>query len=660
MLSTQVDLISGGPWTHELPEPARAYGGLAEGWVVAPPPLLTPSQWADEHRRLPETSAARGARWRTSFTPYLRGIMDSVTEPGVRKIALIKGAQTGGSEALHNILGFFIHHDPCAMLMVHPSKEVAQEWSKERLDDMLRSAPALNAIVTERTDQAMGRRAESTLTLKLFPNGYLALGGANTPNTFARRSVRIAMGDDVDRFPAVVGDEGDPAELLENRTTTFWNGLTFLVSTPTLVGGRIDTLYKRSDQRRFFVTCPNCGRSDWIAWSDRSHFWVYYEADKPDTARLACSTDEHGGCGTLMGEPERRRMVTAGEWRPTAVAREPGLIGFHLPAMLSLLGAVSLPWLVGKWIAAQDRGPESLKVFINTMLGEGWEQRGRRVEHQKLYDRREQYGADVEVPAGAVVLTAGVDVQENRFEIQVHAWGLGEERWLVDWRSIPGTPDSEDAETWSSLLAALKRRYRHASGLQLPIHATCIDSGYATERVYDFVLAQQARKVFATKGFAGKSGNPIVMKVAEKTYGKRGRPVRLHPINVDDAKTKVMNDLQIVKPGPGYFHFPLELETCDEEYFAQLCSEHKEPRKNRVGTITHEVWVQDRDRNEGLDTAVLCLAAFRIFRPNIRELLAQVDELAAQMKNPPAPGAAAADEHGGRRVSVSDYLRGGG
>lgn len=624
------------------------------GWssAASPPPNFTVSEWADEHRRLPDTSASRGARWRTAFTPYLRGVMDSVNEPGVKRIALKKCAQVGGSEALHNILGYFMHHDPCPMLMVHPSKEVAQEWSKDRLEDMLRSTPALQSIVSDRVDKSAGRRAESTLTLKLFPNGFLALGGANTPNTFARRTARIAMGDDVDRFPAVVGDEGDPAELLENRTITFYNGLTLFVSTPTLVGGRIDTLYNRSDQRRYFVSCPYCGRWDWITWNDLKHLRVFYVGDNPDSARLACPTDEYGGCGALMTEVERRRMVGSGEWRPTTIAKEPGLIGFHLPAMVSTLGTINLSFLVSKWLAAKDKGPESLRVFINTMLGDGWEERGRRVEHQALFDRREYYGEGVEVPEGAVALTAGVDVQENRFEIQVQAWGLGEERWLVDWRSIPGTPDSDDVETWQSLFTALRRRYRHASGKQLPIHAVMIDSGYATDRVYKFVLRYQQFKIFATKGYSGKRGNPIVMK---PSHDKKARPVTLYPINVDDAKAQVVNSLHIAKVGPGFFHFPIELETCDEEYFAQLCAEQRRVIKNHLNVATNEVWEKVRDRNEALDTAVLCLAAYRKLRPNVLQMLETLATLAAAPPETSSAPAAPADR---RRSSESDYLLG--
>lgn len=644
---------------------------LIAGWssAAAPPPQLTVSEWAEAKRVLPETSAARGGRWRNAAAPYLVGIMDAVHEPGVKTVAVMKAAQLGGSEALSNVLGYFIEHDPCPTLYVLPTFGDVEEWSKQRLADMIRTTPALAAVVRDKRQPKGSHQAESTLTLKTFPGGFLALGGANTPNTFARRAVRLAIGDDVDRFPAVVGEEGDPADLLEKRTTTFpHDGLVLLVSTPTLKGGRIDTAYQRSDQRRYILTCPHCGREDWTTWQNPAHFRVVYQGHDPSTARLACPDPEHGGCGAKLTEAERRQMVArAAErpdkgWMPTATPKDPTLIGLHAPAMISTLG-VTLESLVSEWLAAREKGRESLKVFINTRLAEGWQDKGARVQHGPLYARREHYGDDVEIPAAAVAVTGGVDVQEDRFELLVTAWGPGEERWIVDHREIPGRPE-RDPEVWEALLGALSRKYRHASGHQLPIHATCIDSGYATEKVYSFVLRHQAvRRVYATKGIGGRSGEPIVGKASGKSYGKAPRPVRLWPINTDDAKSSIFDSLGLAAPGPGYIHFPMLLQ---EEFFAQLCAEHKEPRYNRAGVQTHVEWVQDRTRNEGLDLAVLCLAAFRLLRPNILQMAAvlaatPVPAVPAQPAATPAPAPAPAPPprpaaRPVQRVSHSSYL----
>lgn len=608
---------------------------LVGDWAqaAAPPPSLTVSQWAEAHRKLPETSGGRGAPWRNAAAPYLAGVMDAVLEPGVRKIAVRKAAQIGGSECLSNILAYFIEYDPCPILVVQPSISVAEEWSKERLADMIRTTPSLSRVVREKRASKHTQSDGSTLSLKLFPGGFLAIGGANTPNTFARRAVRLAFGDDVDRWPPVVGEEGDPADLLVKRITTFHDGIVIMVSTPTLKGGRIDTLYDASDQRQYVLVCPRCRREDWITWNDPAHFRIAFDERDPDTARLACPAPEFGGCGAAIDEATRRRMVSVGRWQATTTAKEQGLVGFHLPAMITTLGNATLSTWVDEWLTARSRGRESLRVFINTTLAEGWEDRGPRIEAHSLLARREFYGAGIEVPAPAPVLTCGVDVQLDRFELQMIAWGMAGERWVIDWRTIPGDP--RRPETRAVLLDALSRHYQHASGHPLPIHATCIDSGYATDEVYEFVLLHQARRIFCTKGYAGRSGEPIVGKPAEKRHGFKARPVRVYPINVDDAKADIINSLSMAAPGPSYMHFP---ELVDEEYFAQLTAEHRETKYNKLNVATHQVWLPHRERNEALDTAVLALAAFRMLRPNIAQERARLETAPRTTPAPvPAP-----------------------
>ncbi len=328
-------------------------------------------------------------------------------------------------------------------------------------------------------------------------------------------------------------------------------------------------------------------------------------------------------------------MIATGEWRPTAVAQEAGLVGFHIPAMLSTFPAVTLAYLVADWQSKTKAGREAMRVFINTKLAEGWEDRGTTANPHALLARREFYGDDVEVPEWASALTAGIDVQKDRFEVQVMAWGLGEERAVVDYYSVDGDPRLP--ETRAQLMERLDRTYRHESGAMLPVHAMCIDSGYAADEVYDLVLAEQgSRRIYCTKGVAGRAGQPIGSKPSERKRGKRGsaRPIRLYVSNTDDAKTNLMTALEAEVPGPGYMHFPLHLDTVHEEYFQQLCAEHRETRKNRQGVVTHSVWVKNRERNEALDTAVLCLAAFRLLNPNLRQML---DALRVRAAAAPAP-----------------------
>lgn len=641
---------------------------LIQDWAqaLALPRPLRYDEWADLHVRLPETSAARGGRYRSAVVPYLggpQGPMNALHLPGVRKVAIEKCHQCGVSTALDIMIAATIASDPSAVLMAHPTAAAGEAWVKERLDPMIESTPALRAVVQDK--RGVGGRPESTLGLKLFPGGFVATVGANSPNAFARWSVRYAFGDDVDRWPPVVGDEGDPAELLVNRTTSFDDGVTVFVSTPTLKHGRIDTLYAQSDRRRYFTPCPSCGRWDYITWNDLAHLHVAFADRDPLTARWQCPDEEVGGCGARLDEAARHAAIAQGVWRPTVEPAEPGLIGYHIPGMLSPF--VTTAELVAKFLGARARGREAFRVFVNTSLAEGWEDRGTRMEAHTLFSRREDYGEDVEVPAAASALTAGVDVQSDRFELVVLAWGPAGERWVVDWSTIPGDPRSPDAQ--AALLAALDRRYAHGSGLLLPIHSTCVDSGYATESIYDFVLAHQARRVFATKGYAGRSGEPIVGKAAQKTYGRRARPVLLYPVNVDDAKAEILASLALPGPGPGSMHFPLRVDTIHDEFFAQLCAEHRETRYSRAGVATHYVWVQDRDRNDVLDATVLALAACRLLRPNLRDMAERIGAAAARPM-PPATGLPSAGDPAvpplppppppvsppGRRVWRSNYL----
>lgn len=598
--------------------PALEYGetpiaGWSEAW--APRTRMTVSEWSDAYRILPESSAAKGARWRTSTVPYMRGMMDALNEPGVKQLTCMKCAQSAGSEGVLNMIGYSIHHRPVPMLYVAPFSDDAEKFSKGRFSSMVRTTPALRAKVTDRRLPSKSDAVESTMSLKQFPGGFLAFGSAATPATFQALAVALAFADDVDRWEML--KEGNPVDLMMNRLRTFHDGRAVFVSTPVLKDGMIDTLYSRSDQRRYFIACPSCGREDWIAWNDKAHFRVVFDGKDASTARVECPE-----CGHGMREPEKRAAIAEAAkgpgygWRPTRESDDVGSIGFHLPGMLS-------PWLsteelVSKFLAANARGRESLKAFINTILGEPWEDRGSRVIPSSLMARREQYGSasDVMVPAAAPCLTAGVDVQLDRFELLVTAWGAAGERWVVDARSIPGDP--KRPETQSSLMEALSGRYLHASGHMLPIHATCVDTGYAALEMYDFIAAHQVRRVYATKGIPGRGGEPIVGKASEKTYARRPRPVRLYPINVDDAKADVMASLAMPAPGPGYMHFPFSV---DEEFFAQLVSEHRVTRYNKDGVATHMAWEQHRERNEALDCSVMCLAALRILNPNLRSML---------------------------------------
>jgi phage terminase large subunit GpA-like protein len=377
-----------------------------------------------------------------------------------------------------------------------------------------------------------------------------------------------------------------------NRTSAFYDGFACFISSPLLVDGKIHAQFKLTDQRRYVLRCEDCGHQDYVTWSEPAHFRIVYQDKRADTARLECPA-----CGAQHDETARRRMVTGGAWQPTAEPVEPGARGYHLPATISTLGDVTLGRLVEKWLTARASGPAALMTFVTTVLAEPWEDRGARVQPHALAARLEDFG-DADAPTGVLCLTAGVDVQLDRFEVSVIGWGRGGESWMIDAHQIPGDPTQPEVQ--AALLASLDERYRHAAGVTLPILAAAVDSGYLPEKVAYALAARRPRRVFAVKGIGGRFGEPSILKFDART------PPAL--LNVDGLKLEIALGLEMGAPGPGYMH--LSRRCCDEDYLAQLCAEHRETkRRNGVATM---VWVEDRAANHALDCAVYARAAVKL------------------------------------------------
>jgi phage terminase large subunit GpA-like protein len=597
--------------------------------VLEPPPTLTVSQWADAERRLAIGASAEPGPWRTDLEPYQRGLMDAVHE-GAETIVVMKSAQVGATECLLNITGYFLAHDPAPILLIEPTEGLAKRLSKHRLGPMLRDTAALRARVPD----SRGRKAASTLLLKQFPGGHLALVGANSPTPLSSDPIRLVLADEIDKYPPSVGEEGDPLALGLKRTTTFWNRLHVLTSTPTVKGAsRIESWFHLSDQRRYFVPCPRCTQAFVLEW--RQVRWEGGAAGDPDTAHLECPA-----CHGAIADHERPGMIARGGWQATAPFR--GVIGFHIWECYS--SRASLTRIVRNFLAARARGVEALREWVNQTLGETWEEAGEQARPDMLLLRREAY-TPAQLPAGVVCLTAGVDVQDDRLEGLVLGWGLGEESWVIEARTFPGDPARP--EVWAQLDAVLTMPYRHADGSQRMIMATCVDTaGHRTDFVYDYVKARQHLRVFATIGRDGD--RPLVSAPAEKRSGRDPRPVRLYTIGVDMAKALLAARLQLTA-GPGLVHLPAGV---DEEFCAQLTAE-KLVTRYREG-VPVRTWVQMRPRNEALDCAVLALAALRLLAPRL-EIMAQfaaqaAPAVAAGVQLPPAPGPPA------RRVARSEYL----
>lgn len=550
----------------------------------APPPDLTVSEWADLERRLSSEASAEPGRWRTDRTPYMREIMDALTDPGVERIVIMSSAQVGKTELLLNALGYFVDYDPSPMLLLQPTLEMAQTFSKDRLAPMCRDTPALKSKIQD----AKSRSSGNTMLHKTFPGGHITMAGANSPASLASRPVRNVLADEVDRYPVSAGSEGDPVNLAIKRTTTFWNRKIVLVSTPTIKGAsRIETAYEDSTMERFCYACPSCGEFQPLRWRNIDF----------DTVGHSCES-----CGVISSQDE----WTTGQHKWIAGKEHHKTRGFHLNELVS-------PWR--RWSEVIDdfreakKSPDTLKTFVNTSLGETWEEEGSSLEHSALYNRREHYPATV--PRNAVVLTCAVDVQDDRLEVQVEGWGHSEENYKVDFFIFRGDPSRQ--ELWDRLDESLEKTYTHETGVELPIACTAIDSGgHYTQQVYKFVKSREVRRVYAIKGNS-TAGSAIVGRPSRSNKGK----INLFGIGTDTAKELIFKRLQINEPGAGYIHFPVD-GPFDEEWFEQLTAE-KCVTRYREGR-PYRKWIKTRARNEALDLSVYNMAALYILNPNFTAL----------------------------------------
>lgn len=572
---------------------------------VRPDPDLTVSEWADRHRWLSSRASAEPGRYRTARTPYMREIMDALSPANaVQRVVFMKAAQVGATEAGNCFIGFVMHHAPGPMLAVQPTVELAKRNSRQRIDPLIEESPELRV----RVKPARSRDAGNTMLSKEFAGGILIMTGANSAVGLRSTPARYIFLDEVDAYPASADEEGDPVTLAEARSLTFAHRRkVFLVSTPTIRGlSRIEREYEASDQRRFFVPCPHCGHEQWLKFER-----LRWETGRPETAAYHCE-----GCDRAIAEHHKTAMLEAGEWRPTATAADPTTVGYHLSALYSPVGWLSWARIARAHDAAQG-SDEAIKAFRNTILGETWVETGEAPDWQRLYGRRERWRPGI-VPAGGLFLTAGADVQKDRIEVDVWAWGRSLESWLVDHLVIEGGPDRPEA--WADLTALLDRSWTHERGAHLKIARLAIDTGYEAPAVYAWARKVGFPQVAPVKGVEGFNrsspvSGPTYVDTAEA--GKRlRRGARLWTVAVSTFKAETYRFLRLDRPTeedlaegaafpPGTVHLPSWIEN---EWLKQFVAEQLVTVRTKRGFARLE-WQKLRERNEALDCRVYARAA---------------------------------------------------
>jgi phage terminase large subunit GpA-like protein len=560
---------------------------------------LSVSEWADQNRVLTTESSAEAGPWRTSRAEYQREIMNSIEF--WEEVVIMASAQVGKTEFLLNVTGSYIDQEPCPIMHVLPNEDLIQAYSKKRLTPMINNSDVLRSKI----GVAKSRDSGNTIEEKSFPGGYVTIVGANAPSGLSSRPVQIVLCDEVDRFPVSAGKEGDPISLATARTKTFRHKRRHLfVSTPVdKETSRINQLYEDSTMEQWCLPCPHCNELQALRFKDG----IVYEHYVSESGEIVVTKAEHRCvyCGVLGTEKEWKRGEGAWIARKEHTSRR----GFHI-------NQLSSPWsdwreVAKAFLVAKREGVDKLKVFINTVLGEPWETKQKGVNEKTLAARREPY---FEVPAEVKVITAAIDTQDDRFEIEVKGWGAGKESWGIEYHRIYGNLDKPDI--WRELDEFLCRSWIGENGREYRIIGACMDSGgHYTKEVYEFTRPRNYRHIYAIKGQGISAKTAKEVPFIHKKSKTQLEGAALWILGVDDGKVKVFDSLNVQEPGPLYCHFPGEDRGYSEEYFLGLTAEV--PVYQMISGQKYKTWKKVRDRNEPFDLAVYNRAVIEILRPNL-------------------------------------------
>lgn len=576
--------------------------------TMRPKEALSLSGWADRYMVLPEGSSESG-RYSSNTIPYQKGIMDAITDPGVTDVVVMSSSQVGKTTIIMAGIGYYITYEPSTQMMVMPTITDAEKFSKTRIAQMIRDIPSL----TEKVSPAKTRDSNNTILLKVYPGGSISFGGANSPSSLASDPRRIIWMDEIDRFPESAGTEGNPVLLAEKRATSYWNKKHIKTSTPTTARtSKIARAYEKGTMEEWMVACPECGEFQPFDFK-RVDF---------ESVSMACEC-----CGAMS--TERQWKDSKQKW----VAKHPERTkyrSFHLNELASPF----VDWIeiIEAFKDANDKlkrlhDPQDLKVFINTRLGEVWddEEMGDSIDEEMVQQRAEAY--DGEIPNGVIVLTAAVDVQDNRFEIEVRGWARDYESWGIYKTEIYG--DLIKDEPWDELEKYLCRTFSFEDGTELNIAAFALDTGgHFTNKAYKWTksMRSKGKNCYAIKGYANKPDIPLIHKktvvdIKEKRRDGKEYVVdhtELRIIGVDSGKEDITQRLKINEPGEGFCHFPLEDglgRGYDEEYYKGLTSEYTTEKK--VNGVYKKQWVKKAGvRNEPFDLFNYNYAALEILKPN--------------------------------------------
>jgi len=610
-----------------------------EGLNVPEPLKL--SEWMDENFYIsPESSSITGA-WVTF--PYQKAILNAMSNDDIKVVTLMKPKRTGFTKMLCGAIGYFAEHKKRNVVLWQPTDTDSDDFVKDEIDPMLRDVPVLRTALKCNPDK---KSPYNTLSKKCFNGSTVDLRGGNSPRGFRRMTKDVAIYDELSAFDSDIGKEGSSVILGDGRLENSPFPKSIRGSTPKILGEcQIEKSYDEADLKfTRQIPCPECGQYDALTFSRLN--WT----DKDfRTTKMSCQRD---GCGALFGynkfsdlEKKGRWVAEDGEWiddddqfrsKDGDVIDAPYHIGFRIWAAYSYFRVWSD--IVREFINANKlakKGDDtSLKTFVNTTLAETYTESGETADPSALYKRREHYS---KVPNQAKVLTCFIDVQDDRFEGEITAWGAGEESWAIDYFRLYGNIGLQ--QIWSTLGDKIRKTYTKEDGSLIDISVTGIDSGHYTDEVYNFSKKIGVRRVIPTKG-SSEYGRPI----ANFPKKRNSKGVYLTMIGTDTAKELIYGRYEVQEVGAGYCHHPIN-DDFDEDYFKQATAEEK-LKKYKKG-VMYYFWDAKKRRNEVLDCKVGNLAMVRILQQHFGLNL----ELTPQKKQKPKK------QSGGWMKNVDNWIR---
>ena len=397
--------------------------------ALKPPPVLPLADWIESTIHFPATVSALPGKVR--LWSYQRGICDAIDDPEISRITVQKSARIGYTSLLTAVIANYVANQPCPILAVLPTQDDCRDYAVGDIEGTFEASPILRGLLDAEADET-GR---STLMSKRFPGGSLKLVAAKSPRNLRRHNAKILCLDEIDGFE--VGQEGDPIALATMRTLAFPDRKILAGSTPVFDFGPVSRLYAESDQRVFEIPCPDCGGFSEVKWAN-----ITWPEGKPQEAAWTCPC-----CGSVVAERHKAAAVAQGRWRAT-MPHVKGHAGFRINALVSPHANASWAILAAEFLRAKDN-PATLQTFVNLVLGEPWREAQDDLEEHDLAAKREPFGLPDRIPPEVLIITAGVDCQDDRLELVFLGHGKGDSVFVLAHHVIWGPIDSD--ATWAEL-----------------------------------------------------------------------------------------------------------------------------------------------------------------------------------------------------------------